>query len=158
MNIFYVDKNPEKAAKALCDKHIVKMVLESAQMMCAPFEKGSAPYRRTHFNHPSTKWARKSKEHYTWLATHAMALCLEYTRRYGRVHKSQAVITWCVENMDKLNFPTEGFEQPPQAMPFEYQSNNSVLSYRKYYQGEKKRIAKWKNRRKPPAWWFKRSK
>ena len=43
MNIFVIDKDPVVAAQNLCDKHVVKMILESAQMLCAPFENGEAP-------------------------------------------------------------------------------------------------------------------
>ena len=151
MNIFYLDKDPVKAAQAMCDKHVVKMVLESAQMLCSIHE--DAPYRRTHYSHPSTKWSRTTRENYNWLLAHAYALCDEYTHRYGKTHKSQQVIDWCAQNIDKVKFNKSGFTQPPQAMPKIYHSPDSVYSYRKYYLMEKNSIASWKKNRNPPNWW-----
>ena len=99
MNIFVVDYNPVRAAKMLCDQHVVKMPLESAQILCAAYEQEKAPYRRTHYNHPCTIWTRTSKENYLWLIDHGLALCHEYTYRYQKVHKSEEVIRWCEENI-----------------------------------------------------------
>ena len=70
MNIFVLHKDPVVAAQMQCDKHVVKMLLESAQMLCSPFEPGSAPYRRSHYNHPCSKWARESSSNYQWLWDH----------------------------------------------------------------------------------------
>ena len=108
MNIFAVDADPKIAAQQLCDKHVVKMILESAQMLCAVFPNGDAPYRRAFYNHPCTKWARESAENYEWLLDHAYAMCQEYTRRYGKVHKSLDAIGWCGSNYHKLNIPRKG--------------------------------------------------
>ena len=95
MNIFVLDESPVVSAKYACDKHVVKMILESAQMLCSVQPEGTAPYKRTHYNHPCTKWVRESSRNYEWLLIHAYALCDEYTRRYDKVHKTQAVIEWC---------------------------------------------------------------
>ena len=98
MNIFVVDEDPVVAAQQLCDKHVVKMILESAQMLCTvALEHGyeDAPYKKAHPKHPCTLWAGKSAENWQWLITHGLAMAEEYTRRYGRQHKSEAVIRWC---------------------------------------------------------------
>ena len=97
MNIFVVDEDPEVAARQLCDKHVVKMILESAQMLCTvALEHGfNAPYKKAHPKHPCTLWAGKSPENWSWLIAHGLAMAEEYTRRYGRTHKSEAVIKWC---------------------------------------------------------------
>lgn len=95
MNIFILSKDPIIAAQMQCDKHVVKMILETAQLLCSPFEKGEAPYKRSHFNHPSAIWTRENKSNYEWLITHGLALCEEYTFRYGKEHKSKQVILWC---------------------------------------------------------------
>ncbi len=87
MNIFVVDEDPEIAARQLCDKHVVKMILESAQMLCTvALEHGyeDAPYKKAHPKHPCTLWAGKSAENWQWLITHGLAMAEEYTRRYGR--------------------------------------------------------------------------
>tara|TARA_R100000231_G_scaffold73266_1_gene57431 strand:- start:426 stop:908 length:483 start_codon:yes stop_codon:yes gene_type:complete len=151
MNIFAVDTDPKIAAQQLCDKHVVKMILESAQMLCAVFPNGDAPYRRAFYNHPCTKWARESAENYEWLLDHAYAMCQEYTRRYGKVHKSLDIIQWCGSNYHKLNIPRKGLTKFAQAMPEKYKNSNSVTAYRSYYNGEKAYFAKW-SKRKTPSW------
>tara|TARA_R100000664_G_scaffold33096_1_gene49346 strand:- start:584 stop:1066 length:483 start_codon:yes stop_codon:yes gene_type:complete len=151
MNIFAVDNDPKIAAQQLCDKHVVKMILESAQMLCAVFPNGDAPYKRAFYNHPCTKWARESVENYEWLLNHAYAMCQEYTRRYGKVHKSLNAIGWCGSNYHKLNIPSKGLTPFAQAMPEEYKNDCSVTAYRSYYNGEKAYFAKW-TKRETPNW------
>ncbi|HAW80963.1 MAG TPA: hypothetical protein DCX27_15355, partial [Balneola sp.] len=94
MNIFVLDKNPNEAARQACDKHVVKMILESAQMLCSVHPEGTAPYKRSFYNHPCTKWVRETDKNYDWLVDHALALCSEYTKRYGKTHKSEEIIQW----------------------------------------------------------------
>ena len=154
MNIFAVNKDPVIAAQQLCDKHVVKMILESAQMLCAPFEQGTAPYKRTHYNHPCTKWIRESQANYEWLVSHAYALCDEYFYRYDKNHKSIHVIAWCANNSNKLSLDQElGLTPFAQAMPDEYKNDDAVQAYRDYYNGEKAYFAKWKLTT-TPAWFI----
>ena len=105
MNIFVVHQDPKTSAQQLCDKHVVKMILESAQMLCSAYPNGDAPYKRAFYNHPCTIWARESQENYEWLLDHAYAMCQEYTRRYSKVHKSIHAIEWCGKNQAKLELP-----------------------------------------------------
>lgn len=156
MNIFYVHTDPVVAAKSLCDKHVVKMILESAQMLstahhiCGEPEKdGMEIYRKTHINHPSNVWVRESTKHYHWLWEHALALCAEYTERYGKVHKT--------ENMLRVDLPfypyamkENNFSEPPQCMPEQYKCDDAVTAYRNYYIGDKAYMATWKQNR--PDW------
>ena len=135
MNIFYLDKCPKRAAQQQCDKHVVKMILESAQMLStAHHEHGfhAMAYRPTHKNHPSTIWARSSMANYRWLYKHFKALSEEYTRRYGRVH-----LSWvkCGELLKQppWGVPDTEFTQPPQCMPDEYKRDCSIAAYRLYY-------------------------
>ena len=136
MNIFYLDKCPTRAAQQQCDKHVVKMILESAQMLStAHHEFGSerAVYKSTHKNHPSTVWARECTSNYRWLYEHMLALGDEYTKRYGKVHLS---IEKCRE---ALREPPEGMPwniehtPPPQCMPDEYKREDAIEAYRLYY-------------------------
>ena len=154
MNIFVVDKDPKVAATMLCDKHVVKMIVETAQMLCTVIHKqgvaAKIPYRATHKNHPCTIWAGETRANWDWLVTHGLAMCKEYTKRYGRVHKSEAVIRWC-STCWNLSFPKNGLTQFRLAMPQQYKCSDPVKSYRDYYIGEKSRIAKWKTQ--PPVWW-----
>ena len=149
MNIFVLDKNPHVAAMYACDKHVVKMILESAQMLCSVHPEGTAPYKRGFYNHPCTKWVRASSENYDWMIEHARALCTEYTRRYGKVHKSEKVIDWCDANRPEL--PDVGLTPFAQAMPEDYKNEDAVEAYRTYYRNDKRRFATWKDV-DPPTW------
>jgi len=147
MNIFYLDKCPRKAAQYQYNKHVVKMILESAQMLCTAHhcygdkdQVENVPYKQAHLNHPSTVWTRRSKSTYMWLYNHMMALGNEYTKRYGKTHLS---ITKC---KDFLAIPPRHIQgddwcQPPQAMPDEYKDKCSIQAYWNYYIGEKHVVA-----------------
>ncbi len=152
MNIFVLDDNPVKAAYMMCDKHVVKMILESNQMLStvAHTHGHMAPYRSTHANHPCTRWAGESLANWQWLIAHSRALCEEYTRRYGKIHKSQAVTEWA-EALD-IVLPDIGLTPFPLAMPDQYKTADPVESYRRYYAGEKSGFANWKTGN-VPDWW-----
>lgn len=152
MNIFATDQDPIAAAKNLCDKHVVKMILESGQMLCSAFPKGVAPYKHAHFSHPCTIWCRQTTQNYEWLLEHAFAMCEEYTERYGKVHKTEAVLQWLKENKPELS--NTGLMPFPQAMPDKYKGPDSIEAYRKYYIFEKSRFAVWKNNSKIPQWYL----
>lgn len=155
MNIFILDLNTERAAQYHCDKHVVKMVLETAQILCAVFPKGEAPYKRTHYNHPCTIWARESKANYLWLIEFGKSLAKEYEFRYNRIHKSLAVIKWCENNINSLSLPCTDMTEPAQAMPEDYQHMDVVHAYRTYYLHDKAKIATWNKARSAPYWWQK---
>jgi hypothetical protein len=150
MNIFYLDKDPVKAAQLQYNKHVVKMILESAQMLCTAHHHYAEkhmlnadyiPYKKAHYNHPSTIWCRQNSRQYYWLFNHMLALGMEYTKRYGKTHLS---ITKCFDALKDcpIGMPLGGpFNQPPQAMPDEYKDECSVKAYWKYYIGEKGNIA-----------------
>ena len=77
MNIFYLDKDPELAAIYQYNKHVVKMILESAQMLCTAhryYGNEDVPYKTAHLNHPSTIWCRQNSKQYMWLYNHMIAL------------------------------------------------------------------------------------
>lgn len=154
MNIFILDSDPVVAAQHQCDKHVVKMILESAQLLCSPFQSGAAPYKRAHFNHPCAKWTRQSQSNYEWLVQHGLALCDEYTRRYHKTHASQSVIEWCKNNYHSLDFPCDELTPHPLCMPDECKIGTPVESYRHYYKTHKRRIAVWKY--SPTPWWWKK--
>lgn len=154
MNIFFLDSDPKKCAKYHNDKHVVKMILETAQLLCGVHWTLSkeAPYKLSHKNHPCSIWVRSSLENYLWLCELGLELCQEFEYRYEKTHKSKPVIEWCLIN--KPNIPDIPFEEPPQAMPEQYKViGNSTKAYRNYYVGEKSHFCKWKNRNTPR--WFK---
>ena len=147
MNIFYLDKDPKLAAIYQYNKHVVKMILESAQMLCTAHhcygsaeQKANVPYKQAHLNHPSTIWARQSKSTYMWLYDHMMALGTEYYVRYGKTHLT---ITKCKKPLQwaPMGMTTSAFKQPPQAMPDEYKNECSIEAYWNYYIGEKHTVA-----------------
>lgn len=154
MNIFVLDYDPNIAAQMVCNAHF-KMILESAQLLCSPYSVAQgAPYKRTHYNHPSAIWTRTSKQNYEWLINHAYALADEHTRAYKKVHKSVLVVDWCVENYSKLNLPDIGQTPFPLCMPEQYKvKGDPVQSYRNFYKYDKVRFAKWTHGRNPPDWW-----
>ena len=151
MNIFVLDLDPTIAAKHQVDKHVVKMPLETAQLLCSVFPEGAAPYKRTHYNHPCSKWVRESYGNYLWLIKHGYALCDEYSLRYGKNHKCRDVIKWCEDNIRQNMFKSLDATQHPKCMPDEFKDEDVVLSYRKYYREGKKNIASWKANK--PDWW-----
>lgn len=157
MNIFVLSQDPYEAAKAQIDKHVVKMPLETAQLLCSAFPQGTAPYRQTHLNHPCSIWARQTAGNFLWLCEHGEALGQEYWRRYGKDHKSVAVIRWARENMNSAALGTGHFDLDRTpfalAMPDEYKNPDPVVAYRAYYKGAKANIATWKSPAEPPTWW-----
>ena len=145
MNIFYLDKCPEKAARLQYNKHVVKMILESAQMLCTAHhcimgEDADVPYKPAHRNHPSTIWARQSGENYTWLYRHMMELGKEYEKRYSKKHLS---IIKCEDPLSILpgGILETGLTKMPQCMPDEYKDECSIQAYWNYYIGEKHIVA-----------------
>jgi hypothetical protein len=153
MNIFFLDFDTKKCAQYHCDKHVVKMILETAQLLCGVhWVIGSeAPYKLSHKNHPCAIWTRNSLSNYLYLCDLGLELCKEYTYRYGKRHKSQDIIEWCLTN--KPNIHDVDFTTPPLAMDNQYKIGNDVIeSYRNYYIKGKKDIVCWKNRPQPE--WF----
>ena len=145
MNIFYLHKNPIKAAQYQYNKHVVKMILESAQMLCAAHHvignPDDPPYKLAHKNHPSTTWVRESIFHYDWLWNHMMALGDEYTKRYGKTHLSITKMNYYEMYWAPLGMPSPEFKQPPQCMPDEYKHKDSITAYWQYYIHGKSHIA-----------------
>jgi hypothetical protein len=143
---------PSICAVMHVDRHVVKMVLETCQILCSVHllveSSYVPPYKLTHKNHPCNVWARSSSENYRWLCELGLELCKEYTYRYGRVHKCQKYIEAMCENTPSL--PLVGWTEPAQAMPYEYKSKDDVIeSYRAYYFFEKYDLFTWKNRDTP---------
>lgn len=155
MNIFFLDENPKLNAQYHNNSHCIKMILETAQLLCGVHHAtgqvtDQVPYKLSHKNHPCAIWARESLSNYLYLCELGLELGKEYTHRYGKRHKSIDVINWCIIN--KPNIPDIGFTTPAMAMPDEFKVDSVVESYRNYYMGAKSDLASWKNREKP--FWF----
>lgn len=171
MNLFACDPNPITAAKSLPDKHVVKMCIENAQMLAVALgpmhgygwgnirrKDGNFYSERAHFNHPSTKWIRASHANLAWAIVHGLALCHEYTFRYGKIHASTIAHLDAVrlfhENAGKLSIWTDAGEfarAMPEYLKFD-ESISSVEAYRQYLVNHKP-WAKWKVENRRPAWW-----
>lgn len=153
MNIFALSSDPQEAAQFVIDRHAVKMVLETAQLLSTvSWRYGvAAPYRATHVQHPCTLWAGATQANWDWLIQHGLGLADEYARRYGRTHKSRAIIEWAKESGGR---PPAGQLTPfALAMPEQYKTQDAVESYRAYYRGAKAAFATWKAPAHPPCWW-----
>ena len=160
MNIFILHLDPKTCAEMHCDKHVIKMILETCQMLCAvwhitdPDHSVYEPkYKLAHKNHPCTVWARASLSNYNWLCQLGLELCKEYTFRYGKTHASTPYIS----EMSSRSPPISdlGFTAPAQAMPEEYKDEDPVTAYRHYYCYEKQNLLSWNgkiNSRSPPEW------
>jgi len=161
MNIFFLDRRPDDCAEMHNDKHVVKMILESAQMLSTAHREldgNNVPdilYKSTHKNHPSTIWTRSSKQHYDWLFRLFRMLSAEYSIRYShdkfKVHKTWDKLGKILEGAPK-NIKDNGWNDPPQCMPDQYKTSNTIEAYRNYYLTEKASISTWKYSNQP-TWW-----
>ena len=144
MNIFAIEGNTEtneidwvKSAQSLDNYRVIKMILESCQMLCTTLNEFSGkqvtPYRSTHKNHPSTKWVRTSSANFEALVEHTVAMIEEYKERFGKTHKCTTVLERCLELYSPSSFPLNELTLLPLCMPPEYRSESIVESYRKFY-------------------------
>jgi hypothetical protein len=183
MNIFYLDNDTRVCAEMHNDKHLVKMILEYAQLLSTahrildgteytrlsktgrkqtayglPDDREPVLYSATHINHPSAVWCRQSAANYVWLQNLLESLCLEYTYRYGKVHKVQG--SGLSDALQKL--PTninkdKPFTEPTPAMPDDVKvPGSSLASYRNYYINNKTHLASWKGKvnSRPIPYWY----
>lgn len=149
MNIFILDKNYQKNVEAYVDKHVVKMILEHAQMLSTAVRESGidAGYKATHKNHPCTKWVRESLSNFNFLYNLTEALHEEWQYRFDhtREHKSYSLI----KTLPEPNIEDIGMTDFAQAMPDIYKDDDAVNAYRKYYVGEKQHLFNWSKRDKP---------
>jgi hypothetical protein len=153
MNIFYLDHNPILCAQYHVDRHVVKQILEYAQLLCSACwtSNSSAPYKLTHPNHPCAKWVRTSMANYDLLFSLGVALCNEYYYRFGKIHKTTKVYQYLWKH--RPNIPYKECTPIPLAMPDEFKHSDPVVAYRNYYIGGKNHLKSWKHRTVPN--WYK---
>lgn len=150
MNIFILDYDKQKSASYHCDKHVVKMVTETAQMLCTGLHMHNinAKYKPTHKNHPCTIWAASSRSNWLWLKEFGLYLYEEYRFRYNnKLHKAGEVI----KNLPEPLFEDMGLTNFALAMPEIYKCSDVVKSYRDYYLNEKYELFHY-TKRKIPYW------
>lgn len=175
MNIFYLSTSPQECAKFMVDRHVVKMVLESCQLLSTAHrlldgkeyigksiktnrnvkrwtledQRDAVLYQATHINHPSAVWARTSIENYNWLYEHFFALTNEYTYRYGKKHKCGGDLSFMLSS-PPFNLKTYDMTEMPSCMAPEYiVSSDPIENYKNYYRNGKKHLHKWTKRTRP---------
>ena len=176
MNIFYLDKSPQQCAEWMVDKHIVKMVLETAQLLSTahrildgveyvgesksgrkakrwrlPDGRDYVMYEATHINHPSAVWTRQSVENYTWLVDHLFALGSEYTYRYSKKHVTIEKLGYQIQSPP---YKLKEWEMTPMpsCMDDVYKiSSDPIQNYRNYYRHGKAALHMW-TKRSAPSW------
>lgn len=155
MNIFALDQDPAKAAAFHCDVHVVKMILESAQMLSTVLRGIGADcpslYKPTHAKHPCTIWAGETRSNFLWLVSLATELGKEHARRHSpkRPHKSLSVIH--TARTMAAGLPAGPLTPFAQAMPDDLRDPDPVLAYRQYYRRDKAHMAKWRAPSQRPA-------
>ena len=153
VNIFYLSRDPVEAARAQCDRHVVKMILETAQMLSTAhleLDGIQVAYKATHKNHPSAVWVRSSLDHYEWTVYHLEALGREYERRYSKVHKTIREHFKALQRPPVALEGVRGYQDPPQCMPDECKRSDAVLGYQIYYNFK---ADDWDSRGIPMKWY-----
>jgi len=168
MNLFLVDYTAKSIARQLVDKHVLAGINEVSQLLCtahalrnhAPYL--APPYKPTHLNHPTTNWVAKNCNNYMWTVSFGYELAKEYTHRWGKQHKSQAVIHWCDEHIpnlwtwDKQKPLGTWFDLDPPIVtkdwhwqPNDWNAADVRYMYRCYYLIQKSHLFKWTKRQRP---------
>jgi hypothetical protein len=152
MQLFILDRDPVKAARYACDKHVVKICTEAGQILATALHGRGiiTQWKPTHKGHPLSKWV-DTRHHAEWTKAYGIALCVEYQERYNKRHKTQDFL----ESLDLSSIPKSASDTVHfiQCIPEEFISTDSVDGYRKYYMGDRIRaFARWKNRG-APYWW-----
>ena len=155
MNIFFLDRDPKIAAQYHCDTHVVKMILETAQLLSTAHHEMGSPlaehcYKSTHVNHPCAIWVRQSIHNYRWTYDLFRWLTTEYWKRRGKIHASWKKLGLILDTIPDL--PDLPFRDPPQCMPEVYKKDDTVEAYRQYYRLGKRDIVAYKWINNTPEW------
>lgn len=155
MNIFVLDEDPRKAAEYHCDRHVVKMIIESVQLLSTGLHlngyNSNTIYKITHKNHPCAIWTRESQSNYLWLCELTYYLLKEYTKRYGKEHQTISIFEECLDSISVI--PVGKWTPWVYCGPILHRVHSIVESYRQYYRVDKSRFATWKNT--VPSWYTK---
>jgi hypothetical protein len=183
MNIFALSPDPQEAAEWHCDKHVVKMIIESGQMLSTahrmldgnetrrPSSTGKTMsryweledsredvlYKAVHTGHPCTIWTMQSDRHYFWHYLLFEFLCKEYTYRYGKVHSTETKLLNVLKEKPK-NIPKAPWNPWPLAMKSNPECMNHIDpigSYQKFYQTKQERFSMVWTKRETPNWFKK---
>ncbi len=154
MNMLVLSRDPAKAAEYHCDMHVKEMIEKTAQLLSSVFT--DSEYRSAHVeeDNPTCIWVKSSFENFCWLLEHALALCSEYTYRFGGHHPAEEIIEWCETGLVTVEAitPSKGITPFPQSLPDDVRHRNPVRAYRNYYNKYLRANARW-TKRNPPEWW-----
>lgn len=151
MNIFFLHRNPHLCARFHCDKHVIKMILESTQLLYSSHSKlPEGGYKPTHMKHPCSVWVRESVHNYRWLVRLAQELVKQYRWRYGagKTHACEPHLAWLAAN-EPAELPPVSMTPVRMAMPDEFKQADPVLAYRAYYKHAKKHILTYRKGARP---------
>lgn len=151
MNIFATSACAYESAKALDDKRVIKMILESCQLLNTALVhdygiEHSMGYKPTHVNHPCAIWVRQDVKNYLWLCYHLDALCEEYTARYNKHHTCQQYVKHFFSKKDLLPNKQEPFKFVNCATDFKA-INDTCLAY------QMQLAKKWNEDKRAPTWY-----
>lgn len=181
MNIFILDNDPIEAAIQQCDKHVPKMIVESAQMLSTahrmldgieekrPSKSGKRMvkyfkhpdadleeqlYKAVHHYHPCTVWTMESKENYLWHLQHFYALGAEFIYRYGKPHASCLKLGEILAEVPKNipDVPMTPFKLAMQSNPECIALGDPVKAYQAFYQTKQDRFKMVWTKRNVPEW------
>ena len=166
MNLFYLHEEPEISAKLHCDKHVVKMIIEYAQMLSTAHrildgdeyidassgrrikrwrldpDREDILYKASHINHPSTVWVRENAIQYQYAFDMFTNLCNEYTFRYEKEHLTDTKLRNILNCLPE-NITLGTWREPPQCMPDDVKvPGDSISAYHKYYKEYKTPFAR----------------
>jgi hypothetical protein len=150
MNIFALSEEPGLAAQAHTDKHVVKMITESAQIMSTVLiglgVEDERLYKETHQHHPCVRWAATNKENFFWLHSLLFELIKEYDYRWPanaglKFLRAREIADASLSYLHLLPLG--------QRTPFAL--HGTVAGYRRHYVANKLKSACW-TRREPPKW------
>ena len=162
MNVFYLDTDPVLAAQYHCDKHVVKMIVETTQLLSFALhlqgldwnQHGLYKPNRAHLRHPCTLWVSESRSNFLWAANLALALLDEWCFRFSHRSRSEHRSFDPLSRALKLAFVLPDRKETPPAQAFSEFTHlrdpqNPVLAYRAYYREAKRHLLEYTLREKP---------
>lgn len=101
MNLFMTSLDPVQAAREHCNVHRIKMIVETAQMLCTAHRLIDGDeradklglYKSTHVNHPCSVFVRENSNHYSWTYRLLEALCVDYAAVSNKPHATTRLLS-----------------------------------------------------------------
>jgi len=165
VNFFFLSWDPDECAKAMFDKHIIKMPTETCQMLSTVWwlleptvakewnQQNKIHKKISNHNHGTCKWVWESEENYRLMIKYGLKICEEFQFRQGCRHSVHDKIEFLNQTRSPIGFKKQGITPLYLAMPDQHKHSDPVVAYRRLYMSEDKNyLAAWK-KRGPPTWW-----